>query len=74
MTEKPYVHITPCRIGFSIRFGDEGSLQGGIPIQLGGTAWRLTRRMAEARGRRWLRRVERANDREERAWALDGSE
>lgn len=72
MIEDPYVYIEPLALGYKLTYA--GAADCGLyPVKIGDSAWRPTRRMAESRARRWVRRVERRNDREEAAWSIDGS-
>lgn len=75
MSERPWFRVTPMRVGFSISLGETSSdVKGAIPLRREGLRWRPTRRMAEARGRRYLRRFEAAQQREERSCLVEGSE
>ena len=59
-TYQPTAWIRKARFGYSIKFGATG--ENLIPVTRSGTSWRPTRKMAQARGARYVKR-ERYSDR-----------
>lgn len=77
MSERPWFRVTPAIVGFYISYGENpgpDGPKGGLPLKLERGSWRPTRRSAQARGRRYLRRVEAQQSRERRSCLVEGSE